>query len=122
MAARLRAGTATDGRAPDGLDLVRRHEAAAHAPLPHQGRGDCLLRTQGHHLRGARAEGIAAPADRLCRQFLLQARRALDALSCNGVRQAQGARSREYLPTMRLTRFLAPNSMIPRYSMLSGAK
>src|SRR6476661_7481603 len=80
MAARLRARAAPGGRAADGLDLVRRHETAAHVALRQQGRRDRLLRAQGDCLPGDRAQGFEAAAGGLRRQFRLQARRALDAL------------------------------------------
>src|SRR5580704_610839 len=81
MAARLRTGTAAGDRAADGLDQLRRHEAAAHPSLRHQG-GRCgVLRTRGHPLSGVRTEGASPPANRLRRQFCVPARRALDPLS-----------------------------------------
>ncbi len=39
LAARLRARAAPRGRAADGLDLLQRHEAAAHPAFRHPGRG-----------------------------------------------------------------------------------
>jgi len=51
-----------------------------------KGRRRGLLRAQGHSLPGDRAQGARPPTGRLCRQFCVPARRALDPLESQRLR------------------------------------